>query len=563
MEGRIQGARSDVRADTRCADGSAMVGQKPGGLSTRTWLLRSAWNLVVTPLPRGRQAIATLALFWLSVMLPDALSLEKLGLHLVFAGVVTCGFALASLPSQRLPAKIVRFLAHGAVAGLFVFLAGCAAVMSGGLAWTIPGWGRALIIAVSIVALATATPGWPGIRVPALLPLALFFALCLIGWAREEGVLRCDDFLRAGRQPGVEVVVPSAPEANACLPGEALVLGRYPRRVWEALDGGRFVVTTQATVDINGFDFLKGGRAVENRLTGVVCEVWRDPTRPPHCLQDAPERTVDYLGEQTGQAIIEAEGLDRLFVASYVQHRRVATTGLLSEFTRSQPLTLIAEHPMRYSVSEGYYDPQHDILGLFDQEQRQVDLVRASRFTGEDPIPLRTGIGESHYDRVHGEGIICLANGLLGMREGNPFLAVAYRGFPFSSRRLGSSSVPLAWASFAMGCDFDPETRRAYVGVATTGLLATIDYDSGEVLRWSFIGIGTRSMVLDRRGHRLYGVSYPDGNLREVDIDTGRTARQWFIGRYPRGVSLARDGQSILATSTLGVVRVRPDDRSD
>ncbi len=431
-------------------------------------------------------------------------------------------------------------------------------MLSGALAWTIPGWGLALIIAVSIVALTTATPGWPGIRVPALLALGLFIALCLIGWPREDGVLRCDDFLQAAGQPGVDIVVPVTPEARGCVPGDALDVGRYPRRVWEAPGGDRFVVTTQTAVSMQGVDSLKPGRAVDAQLTGLVCEVWADPERPPRCFQDAPAHTGGEGPERTAQAIIESGPLDRLFIAGYIQHEHTATAGLVSEFTRSEPLTLLAEHPMQDTVSEGYYDPRNDVLGLFDRECKQVDLMRASRLGAvADAAPLPAGLGESHYDSVRGEGVICLANGPVAL-VGNPaFLAVAFRGFPFSYRALGASSAPLLWASFGLGCDFDPEVRRVYVGVATTGLLATIDYDSGEVLRWSFIGFGIRSMVLDRLRHRLYGVSFPDGHLTAIDTDTGRPVGRWFVGRFPRGVALSRDGRSVLVASSFGVVRVR------
>ena len=60
------------------------------------------------------------------------------------------------------------------------------------------------------------------------MPLGIWIAACLIGWHREDGVIRCDDYLTdylAVRASPVAVLVPTTDELEHCRPGESLRFG--------------------------------------------------------------------------------------------------------------------------------------------------------------------------------------------------------------------------------------------------------------------------------------------------------------------------------------------------
>jgi DNA-binding beta-propeller fold protein YncE len=98
-----------------------------------------------------------------------------------------------------------------------------------------------------------------------------------------------------------------------------------------------------------------------------------------------------------------------------------------------------------------------------------------------------------------------------------------------------------------------------YVALGNLGLLATIDYDSGELLQSSYVGIGARHLAVDRARRRIYVSNFLRGDVRAIDIDTGRTVDEWFTGRFVRFVSLSRNGRWLYAPSTMGIVRVALD----
>src|SRR4029077_14672653 len=133
--------------------------------------------------------------------------------------------------------------------------------------------------------------------VPVSLALGAWILVCLLGWRHQEGVLRCGDLRRVKAQPGVSVILPTFPVdlPARCADGDAFVIGRYPRRVWEAPEGGRLVVTTQFYGS-----FSHPGVPLPSPFSGSICDAALDGS-PPRCI-----------GQGTAQAIRESEGEDRL-----------------------------------------------------------------------------------------------------------------------------------------------------------------------------------------------------------------------------------------------------------
>src|SRR5690606_5914398 len=127
--------------------------------------------------------------------------------------------------------------------------------------------------------------------------------------------------------------------------------------------------------------------------------------------------------------------------------------------------------------------------------------------------------------------------------EGKPYMALALRGDPLTFRPLGTSALALATLSW--GCNWDPEARVAYVAIPNLGLLATIDYDSGDVRRTDFVGFGMRSITVDARRGRLYLTNFLAGYVASIDPVNGEEVARWPVGRFPRFTSLSRDGASL------------------
>src|SRR5690606_30057456 len=82
------------------------------------------------------------------------------------------------------------------------------------------------------------------------------------------------------------------------------------------------------------------------------------------------------------------------------------------------------------------------------------------------------------------------------------------------------------------------------------------DYDSGDVLDWRFTGVGIRPVVFDAQRRRLYLGTFLRGDVVALDADTLAVVDRWFVGRFLRQLELSADRQSLLATSTLGIVRI-------
>jgi hypothetical protein len=204
-----------------------------------------------------------------------------------------------------------------------------------------------------------------------------------------------------------------------------------------------------------------------------------------------------------------------------------------------------------------YVDDEHDVIGLFTDQGDQMYRLRASDLAPLDPVPGPFAADQVYYDPQRHEGILCFAAGPLSTIQGEAFSAVAFRGAPFAYRPLAPSSrYPSSWIAATWGCDWDPETRRAYVAVTNLGLLEEIDYDSARITRRAFTGFGIRSVAFDPVRRRIYGARFLSGDVIAIDADTGAVVDRWFAGRFVRYVTLARDKRALLATSILGVLRI-------
>lgn len=410
------------------------------------------------------------------------------------------------------------------------------------LAWTTPAAVRGLAALLAIVAVGGALAPRARFRLPTAVPLGVWIVACLMGWHREDGVIRCDDYLAVRSSP-VAVLVPTTEELERCRPGESLRIGHYPRRLWEAPEGGRLVLTTQAGIGA----FAPPGRAVTDRLPGTVCDVPIGGV--PSCF-----------GEGKAQAVVESPHRDRLFVAAWQQHFADGSRGVLYILPRTGPLRPLAEVHLPESVAELFYDPASDTVGLFSDEALVMRPVRVSDGAVLDPLPAPFVPDEIRYDESRDEGVFCVAGGPLFRVDGRPFLSVAFRGHPFSLRPLGSARQnPTAWLSLAWGCDWDPVARRVYVADASLGFLAILDYDSGRILRRIPIDFGVRYVTLDGERRLIYLANFLRGDIVALNLDTGAEVARWFAGRFVRQVLLTRNRRALLVTSNLGVVQISLD----
>jgi hypothetical protein len=180
--------------------------------------------------------------------------------------------------------------------------------------------------------------------------------------------------------------------------------------------------------------------------------------------------------------------------------------------------------------------------------------------TREPEIPVQMNVpGAVRYDPQRGEGVVCAAGGPGFRVGGQRFMALAARrGPPAHLRALGADAA-LTWFAMTWGCEFDPVRRRAYVNLPNLGLLAALDYDSGALLRTSFVGFGMRMATLDPLRRRLYLTNFLAGYVAAVDEATGRVLRRWQVGRFPRFSTLSRDGSQLLVGTNLGIVAIRLD----
>jgi hypothetical protein len=495
------------------------------------------------PLPkRPLDRAVTLALFFVGASLCMGFLRSIAGTPSVaVAGALITGlFAVAGTRSERRFWRIAARLAWIALAGLHAFWA--YQVLSFGvlLAWTTPWWLRAAALALSAAALAgAASPSWERARVPVSLPAGVWIVGCLLGWLDEVQFARCDDYRSLLQQRGTSLVPVTTGALEACREGERQSIFRYPRKVWESPDGKRYVFTTQVeNPSINPHVPTPG------RLSGSVCEAATDGRSEPRCV-----------GFSKAHGIVEAEDRDRLFAAAW-GFRKEGLNGVIYELPRSGPLEVLREVKLK-GAADMFYEPASGRLGVFTDEGIEMLPVRADDLTPEPPVPTPVVPGELRYDAARHEGLLCMAAGPLRTLEGGAFLAVAFKGLPYSIRPLGrSGSSPWVWLALSWGCDWDRARGEVHVGVPTLGLLTTVSYEDGRVLRSRFVGFGIRSVTFDPKRRRVYMASFLKGEVIAMDPDTGRETARWFAGRFLRDVRLSRGGDHLLVTSNMGIVRI-------
>ncbi len=518
------------------------------------WGIRRLWGIfgsaaqafgrvMLPPLPEGFLLRRTVvALYFLGALgsmqpIPSTTFLTQV----IAAAFITAAWMLGV--TRRRGWRLARAAAATVTVLLFLCFLHFSFVLLMMFEWAAPRWLQ-LAQAVSAVAvLVTLIPRNLRARVPAMLLLGTFGVLPGIG-LREDGVVRCDDYLRARAQPGVEIVIPTVLDEVSCQPGDILNAGRYPRNSWEAPDGQRFIITSQEPYGA-GY-----GRPVKPRLTGSICGVRIDPKAPVQCV-----------GRSKGSEIIEAPEHDRLFVFNW--DKEGMNGGTLHVITRSEPFRVLAVRDFELPAGGGYYDPEYDLLAV-GFEGYGFDFLHPGDLSfASEPVRVPIAGGQLHYDARRHEGLLCNSFGFEMPIDGyNAYLSAAFTGRPFKLRRIGSAErYPWAWLTAVWGCDWDPEASIVWVAIANLGVIVPIDYDTGQVLAgpYPYIGPGTRAVLFDKARHRLYVSKWTTGEVLAVSIDSGETLRKWFAGRWVRGISMSRDRRSIFLNGNLGVVRIAVD----
>jgi hypothetical protein len=205
----------------------------------------------------------------------------------------------------------------------------------------------------------------------------------------------------------------------------------------------------------------------------------------------------------------------------------------------------------RLSTSNGYYDSDFDRIGIFSDGGTVALPLRASDHVPLPVRPITTLPNDVRYDPARHEGLVCNGSGLPLPIGG---LAALFTPEPFTYRTVGVS--PLAVASLGSGCDWDVDTGLIYVTVPALGLLATIHRDTGELDAVRFIGLGMRAITVDSARQLVYVGDFFRGEVRALDAKTGIEKAHWFVGRYVHDLRLTKDRRDLLATSTLGVLRI-------
>ena len=506
---------------------------------------RLGW-LILPPVPQGLLARLTMsALYFVGVV--GAIFYIKGPLIRAAIGIIVTGawlLSAAGRPGARW--RIARWLGVAVSVGVFIGLLHFSTAIFVMFEWSAPGWLRVLQGVAAVGTLGTLWLPQARARVPAMLLLGTCGVLSAFV-SREDGVVRCDDYLRASAQPGVEVLVPTVLDELSCRAGDVLDIGRYPRMAWEAPDGERFIVTTQEPT----FEERHGGgygRAVTPRLTGPVCELHIDPRAAVQCF-----------GSGQGNDLTDAPEHGRVFA---FERHRTDVSGTMWAFTRDAPLRVVATRDFPTAAGGGYYDPGYDLLAV-GSELQGFDFLHPGDLTvASEPMRGEVQGGEIHYDAGRHAGILCHSIGPFMPIDGHGYLSLAFTGLPFTLRRIGPTErYPWAWLTAVWGCDWDPQAGVVYAAIANFGFVVPIDYDTGLVLPgpYPFIGPGARVVVFDKARRRLYISKWSSGDVLAVSIDSGVVLRRWFGGRWIHGLSMSRDQRSIFLTGNLGIVRIGVD----
>jgi len=417
---------------------------------------------------------------------------------------------------------LICSLATFAMYVLWLFLAVAFGMMLG---WTVPVWlCWVLALSTAWIVLAGVLPGMHT-RLPLILPVGIWIAVCLSGWLREEAVIRCDDMLSL--DPALELIVPTRRELGSCRPGESLPAGRYPRTIWQADDGDRIVFTTQGNPVPGGFD-------------GSVCEAFLQSNARLRCV--GPD-----VGKSHG--LIAIPEIDRMIAIQYgLPTPSGPRGGLVMELPLSAELEVLEKHWFDDDVAQGFHEPSNHTLFLFTDSMRQVYRVSIPTFESMPALPVR-GLcpSEMHYDVERAVGVAC--QGMTGAE---------LRGEPFGVRYFADTphSILDRIPSATWGCNWDPVAKKVFTTLPNLGLLVRIDFETGRIeKRWP-IGFGMRSVEYDRNRRRVYVGDFLRGRVIAFDEQTERIVERWFVGRFTRWVRLTPDMKGLLVSSNLGVVRI-------
>ena len=422
-------------------------------------------------------------------------------------------------------ATALRVGAAVLVLALFGFLAYEALAFGAMLSWSIPWWGFATV-AVAAVLCVQWSSSLP--RVHFVLPLGLFVLLCLWGWRVEDGTVRCEDHERLLAQSGVALLVPSVRSLEGCTNGTRARPTGHPRKLFAA-GPRRFFATVQLNEQADATSTFDGG----------LCEIG---------LADG------------GASIVCDKDLPRLYALAYradVNELVVGGGRLLRRLAGDAPFATLAQADPG-NVGMIVHEPDKHRLVVFFDDMSHVATYDDNDLRQLESWPLHVTPEEFRYAPERQEGLYCFASTPLFPLAGRGYLSLAVGADLLSLRPLGASNqVPWAWLAFSDGCDFDPATRKAYVGVGTLGLVAVLDYDDGSLVKTYWAGFGVRPLLLDRTRQRLYAGNYLDGWMLELDASTGTQLRRWFVGRFVRHIVPAPDGAALLVTSSMGIVRVQ------
>jgi hypothetical protein len=463
-------------------------------------------------------------------------SIEPIVIVAAISFVTSMRLAAGAVSSGRLGMRAFGWFAwlwNGAFHLLVSFLA---MVWASTLAWSMSWWSIAISILLFAGALATFRRPSHRVRVPIALPVGVVILTCMLGWRREEGFARCDDYRRAEQQRGVEVMFPPVDQLVDCSPGDVIPIGRFARKIWESPDSRRYVITT--TTGSSGAQ--SGIHASAGVYNGLFCEVSADGSGRPHCL-----------GGMQGKAhqIDEIEPLGQLFSCAWgLSSGDGRHTSAIYRLSRDAPLTILGEHRIEDAfVMYGFYQPKTDEYHAFTDECGPIRTVRASDFSPLPDLPVANCPGATVYDAARDEGVMC------GGKDGG---FAAFRLMPWSYRFIGTTGNRTRRLWMSWGCDWDPVGRKVYATVPNIGLLAVIDYDTSRLERAHFVGFALRSVAFDARRRRVYLADFLGGDVLAVDVSSGAEVKRWFVGHFIRELRISHDGNKLLSTSNLGIIRI-------
>ena len=480
------------------------------------------------------------ALFCLAVLMCFSFLYTSLdGIVLVAAiGFVTAmRVATGATSSRRRGTRAFGWFAWLSNGAFHLFACYLAVVWGSKLGWTMAWWSSALAALLFVGAVATFRGASHRLQIPIALPLGLVILTCMLGWRREEGFARCDDYQRARQQRGIEVLFPPSDQLVDCNPGEAFPIRRYPRKIWESPDNRRYVITTTEP-----YGSPNAIEASTNVYDGLFCEISADGSGRPRCL-----------GGMRGKAhqVEEIEPLGQLFSCAWgLLSRDGRSTSAIYRLSRDAPLTILGEHRVDDDfIMYGFYQPKTDEYHAFTDGCGPIRTVRASDFSVLPDLPVSTCPGATVYDAERDEGVMC------GGRDG----FTAFRLMPWSYRLIARNGNPTRRLWLSWGCDLDLAGRKVYATVPNLGLLAVIDYDTGRVERTHFVGFALRSVAFDAPRQRIYLADFLGGDVLAVDASSGVEIKRWFVGHFIRELRISRDGKKLLTASNVGFVRIDLD----